>query len=209
MGNKPRNISIILLLLTAMLPAQDITLGNIEIISTNKTKQKATKTTADIDVITSEDIRQNGYTSIVDALSNSLGINISQNGGVGQKSSFFLRGMDSGKILVLVDGMRLNDPSTTNNTSLIEFLPISNVEQIEIIRGGSSSVWGANASAGVINIITKKALKDGLSGSIGVEGGSHGTKGSDLSLFYKNGKLNAKLLGSYLDTNGISVPIKI
>jgi vitamin B12 transporter len=204
MGNKPRNISIILLLLTAILPAQDITLGNIEIISTNKTKQKATKTTADIDVITSEDIRQNGYISIVDALSKATGINVSQNGGIGQKSSFFLRGMDSGKILVLVDGMRLNDPSTTNNTSLIEFLPISNVEQIEIIRGGSSSVWGANASAGVINIITKKALKDGVSGSIEVEGGSHGTKGSDLSLFYKNGKINAKLLGSYLDTNGIS-----
>lgn len=204
MGTKPRDISIILLLLAAILPAQDITLGNIEITSTNKTKQKATETTADIDVITSEDIRQNGYISIVDALSNSSGINISQNGGIGQKSSFFLRGMDSGKILVLVDGMRLNDPSTTNNTSLIEFLPISNFEQIETIRGGSSSVWGANASAGVINIITKKALKDGVSGSIGVEGGSHGTKGSDLSLFYKNGKLNAKLLSSYLDTNGIS-----
>ncbi|MBN2767527.1 MAG: TonB-dependent receptor [Campylobacterales bacterium] len=199
--------NIVLLSLVAigtLLSANSESLGDIEIISTNKTKQKATKTTSNIDVITSEDIRQNGYSSVVDALSKSTGINISQNGGLGQKSSFFLRGMDSGKILVLVDGMRLNDPSTTNNTSLIEFLPISNVEQIEIIRGGSSSVWGANASAGVINIITKKAAKDGVSGSIGVEGGSHGTKGSDLSLFYKTGKFNAKLLGSYFDTNGIS-----
>ncbi|MDD5548691.1 MAG: TonB-dependent receptor [Sulfurovaceae bacterium] len=199
--------NIILLSLVAiqtLLFSNSESLGEIEVISTNKTKQKVTKTTSNIDVITSEDIKQNGYISVVDALSSTLGINISQNGGAGQKSSFFLRGMDSGKILVLVDGMRLNDPSTTNNTSMIEYLPISNVEQIEVIRGGSSSVWGANASAGVINIITKKALKDGVSGSVGLEGGSHGTKGSDLSLFYKNGKLNAKLLSSIFDTNGIS-----
>ncbi len=187
-----------------LLFANSDSLGEIEVISVNKTKQKASQSTSNIDVITNEDIRQNGYTSVVEALSRSLGINISQNGGIGQKSSFFLRGMDSGKILVLVDGMRLNDPSTTNSTSMIEFLPISNVEQIEIIRGGSSSVWGANASAGVVNIITKEALKDGVSGSVGINGGSHQTKGSDVSLFYKNGKLNAKLLGSILDTNGIS-----
>ncbi len=180
-------------------------LGEIEVISTNKTKQKASQSTSNIEVITSEEIRQNGYSSIVDALSNTLGVNISQNGGVGQKSSFFLRGMDSGKILVLVDGMRLNDPSTTNNTSMIEFLPISNIEQIEIIRGGSSSIWGANASAGVINIITKNSTTDGVNGSVGINSGSHGTKGSDVSLFYKNDKLNTKLIGSIFDTNGISV----
>ncbi|MBD3831298.1 MAG: TonB-dependent receptor, partial [Arcobacter sp.] len=147
-------------------------MGEIEVTTTNKTKQKVSKTTSNISVVTSEEIRQNGYTSVVEALSGTLGINISQNGAIGQKSSFFLRGMDSGKILVLVDGMRLNDPSTTNNTAMIEFLPISNVEQIEIIRGGNSSVWGANASAGVINIITKEALKNGVSGSVGINGGS-------------------------------------
>jgi len=197
------------ILLLSVIAAQTLlvaseSLGEIEVTTTNKTKQKVSKTTSNISVITSEEIRQNGYTSVVEALSGALGINISQNGSIGQKSSFFLRGMDSGKILVLVDGMRLNDPSTTNNTAMIEFLPISNVEQIEIIRGGSSSVWGANASAGVINIITKNSTKDGVSGSVGINGGSHQTKGSDVSLFYKTGKLNAKLLGSILDTDGIS-----
>lgn len=199
--------NIVLLSLVAigtLLSANSESLGEIDVISTNKTKQKASQSTSNIEVITSEEIRQNGYSSIVDALSNTLGVNISQNGGMGQKSSFFLRGMDSGKILVLVDGMRLNDPSTTNNTTMIEFLPISNVEQIEIIRGGSSSVWGANASAGVINIITKNSTTDGVNGSVGLKGGSHGTKGGDVSLFYKNGKLNTKLIGSIFDTNGIS-----
>lgn len=200
-----KNILLLSLVTIQTLIFADVeSLGEIDVISTNKTKQKASQSTSNIEVITSEEIRQNSYSSIVDALSNTLGVNISQNGGMGQKSSFFLRGMDSGKILVLVDGMRLNDPSTTNNTTMIEFLPISNVEQIEIIRGGSSSIWGANASAGVINIITKNSTTDGINGSVGLKGGSHGTKGGDISLFYKNGKLNTKLIGSIFDTNGIS-----
>lgn len=196
--------SMVLIALLGTLNAQELTLEQIEVISTNKTTELAKNTTANIAVITSEEIEQNGYNSIGEAISGSTGINFAQNGGIGQKSSLFLRGMDSGKILILLDGMRLNDPSTTNNTAMLEFIPISNVEQIEIIRGGSSSIWGANASAGVINIITKNSKKDGISGSIGAKGGSHQTKGGDISLFYKNGKLNAKLLGSILDTDGIS-----
>ncbi len=201
---KKTRYSIALLTLLGVANAAEVTLDTIEVISPNKTKQEITKTTSNIDVITSEEINKNGYGSIGEAISGITGINFAQSGGLGQKSSFFMRGMDSGKILVLVDGMRINDPSTTNNTAMIEFLPISNVEQIEIIRGGSSSIWGANASAGVINIITKNSTKDGISGSIGVNGGSHQTKGGDATIFYKNGKLNAKLLGSIIDTDGIS-----
>ncbi len=202
--NKPTKYSIALLAILTLSNAGTTDLGEIEIVSANKTKQNIKKTTSNVTVITEDDIRQNGYMSVLDALSKSVGLNISQNGGIGQKSSFFMRGMDSGKILVLIDGMRLNDPSTTNSTSMIEFLPISNVEQIEIIRGGSSSVWGANASAGVINIITKNSTQEGLNGDVSLNYGSHKTKGTDLSLLFKEGKLNAKLLGSYLDTNGIS-----
>lgn len=182
----------------------EINLGEIEVISTNKTNHSALNTTSNIEVVTSDEIAQYGYLSIGDILSNQLGITLSQNGGLGQKSSLFLRGMDSGKVLILIDGMRLNDPSTTNNMAMIEFLPISNVESIEIMRGGSSSIWGANASAGVINIITKKETKKGVSGNIGINGGSHKTYGSDISLFYSDTKLNAKLMGSFLNTNGIS-----
>ncbi|MDD3775947.1 MAG: TonB-dependent receptor [Sulfurovaceae bacterium] len=202
--NKPTKYSIALLVILTLSNADTTDLGEIEIISANKTKQSIKKTTSNVTVITEEDIRQNGYASVPEALSTALGMNVSQNGGIGQKDSFFLRGLDSGKILVLVDGIRLNDPSTTNNTAMIEFLPISNIEQIEVIRGGSSSIWGANASAGVINIITKNGKKDGVSGSIGLNSGSHNTKGGKLSLFYKNDKLNAKLLSSYFDTDGIS-----
>ena len=87
-----KNILLLSLVTIQTLIFADVeSLGEIEVISTNKTKQKASQSTSNIDVITSGEIKQNGYTSIVDALSNTLGINISQNGGIGQKSSFFKR----------------------------------------------------------------------------------------------------------------------
>ena len=199
-----QKIATLTLVPLSILSSSGINLGDIEIVSSNKTKQNVTQTTSNITLITNEEIKQNGYLSVSEALASAMGVQHAQNGGLGQKSSFFIRGIDSGKVLVLVDGMRLNDPSTTNNMALIEFLPISNVEQIEIIKGGSSSIWGANASGGVINIITKKGKKEGLQGEVSLSGGSYQTKGADISLFYKNDRLQTQLIGSFIDTDGIS-----
>jgi vitamin B12 transporter len=201
---KTTKYSIVLIALLSTANAQEVALEEIEIVSSNKTTQLAKNTTANMTVITESEIAKNGYKSILDAISDSVGINIAQNGGLGQKSSFFMRGLDSSNIVVAIDGMRLNDPSTTNNTAMLEFIPISNVKQIEIIRGGSSSIWGANASAGVINIITKNSKKDGLNGDVGLAYGSHDTKSGDITLLHKSGKLSTKLLVSKLHTDGIS-----
>ena len=173
------------------------------VVSTNKTPQSIQDTTSNITVITADDIEENGYQTLSEAIQSVAGITVNNAGGLGQTTSFFLRGADSGKVLVLLDGMRLNDPSTTNGTALLESLTTSNIEQIEIIKGGSSSIWGSNASAGVINIITKKA-KDGLHGSLALRYGSYTTKGADADLMYKDEKVTAKILASYLKTDGFS-----
>jgi len=156
-----------------------------------------------MEVITAEEIEEKGYQTVAQAISTISGIQVSQSGGLGQPSSFFVRGMDSGSVLVLIDGMRLNDPSTTNGTALLDALTTSNIEQIEIIKGGSSSIWGSNASAGVINIITKEP-KEGLHGSLGLSYGSYNTRGVDADLAYKDEKITAQVLGSYLKTDGFS-----
>ena len=74
----------------------------------------------------------------------------------------FLRGMDSSKTLVLIDGIRLNDTTSINGADFEHFM-INDIERIEVIKGAQSSIWGADASAGVVNIITKSA-KDGTHG---------------------------------------------
>lgn len=181
----------------------DETLEPITIVSSNKTTQSIQNTTSNVTVITDEDIEEKGYQTVAQAINTVAGISVTNSGGLGQQTSFFVRGADSGKVLVLLDGMRLNDPSTTNGTALLDSLTTSNIQQIEIIKGGTSSIWGSNASAGVINIITKEA-KDGVHGSLGVSYGSYATKGADAQLSYKDEKLTAQVLASMLKTDGFS-----
>lgn len=178
-------------------------LKEITVISTNKTPTSLQNTTANITVITEEDIEEHGFQTVAQAINTVAGISVTHSGGLGQQTSFFVRGADSGKVLVLLDGMRLNDPSTTNGTALLDSLTTNNIKQIEIVKGASGSTWGSNASAGVINIITKEA-QDGVHGYVGLSYGSYATKGTEAQLSYKDEKFTAQVLASYLDTEGFS-----
>ena len=181
----------------------DTTLEDITVVSTNKVPTSIQNTTANITVITASDIKEHGYQTVAQAINTVAGVSVTHSGGLGQQTSFFVRGADSGKVLVLLDGMRLNDPSTTNGTALLDSLTTDNIAQIEIVKGGSGSIWGTNASAGVINIITKNA-KSGVHGTLGLSYGSYATKGADLALSYKDKKLTAQVLASYLDSDSFS-----
>ncbi len=181
----------------------DETLEPINIISANKTVQSIQNTTSNVAVITAEDIEERGYTTVAEAINHISGITVSRNGGIGQLTSIFMRGFDSGKVLILLDGMRLNDPSTPDGRALLDGITTNNIQQIEIVKGGMSSIWGSNASAGIINIITKEA-KEGVHGTLGLSYGSYNTKGTEAQLSYKDEKLTAQVLASYLDTDGFS-----
>ena len=183
--------------------AEEVTLAPIDVISTNKTEQSIEDTTSNVTVITSEEINDNGYQTVSQAISAVSGIQVTNLGGLGQPTSFFVRGQDSGKVLVLLDGMRLNDPSTTNGTALLDALTTNNIGQIEIVKGGVSSIWGSNASAGVINIITKEP-KEGTHGSVALSYGSYNTRSIDADIGYKSEKLTAQVLAGYLKTDGFS-----
>ena len=89
----------------------------------------------------------------------------------------------------MVDGVRYNDPSNTSGASF-DHLLVGDIEKIEIIKGAQSGVWGADAAAGVINVVTKKA-ESGTHGSVGLEAGSYGHKGATTSLSHKDEKFDA------------------
>ncbi len=175
----------------------------ITVVSTNKTEHSIQNTTSSVEVITAEELEERGYQTVSEAINTIAGISVANSGGLGQQTTFFVRGADSGKVLVLLDGMRLNDPSTTDGRALLDSLTTANIEQIEIIKGGTSSIWGSNASAGVINIITKTP-KTGVHGSIAASYGSYNTRGVDANIGYKDEKLTAQFLGSLLKTDGFS-----
>ncbi len=177
---------------------------NLTITTSNQGAEAIKNTTADISVLTAADLEESGDQTVAQAISRVAGISVTNNGGFGQPSSIFMRGQSAGNVLILLDGMRLNDPSSTDGRAMIENLMIENIAQIEIVKGGSSSIWGGNASAGVINIITKSVKQKGFHGNAQVNGGTYNTKGANASLSYGGEKVTAQILASYLDSDSFS-----
>lgn len=110
-------------------------------------------------VITAADIAAAQSTYLSDLLRQVPGFTISQSGGPGTQTQLRVRGSEANHVLVLVDGVRVNDP-TAGDEFLFNYALLDNVERIEVIRGPQSAIWGTDAVAAVINIITKSAEQD-------------------------------------------------
>ncbi|WP_418186637.1 TonB-dependent receptor plug domain-containing protein [Aliarcobacter lanthieri] len=203
MKNKISTSLVASFLLATNLYSQQTTLDEITIISATKSEQKLKDTTSNIDVITAEDIESRKFKTVAEALNSLAGISFSSNGGIGQTSFIYLRGMDANRTLVLIDGVRYNDITTPKGSANIEHLMINDIDRIEVIKGAQSSIWGAEASAGVINIITKSA-KNGTHGNASFEYGRYDTTIAKANISHKNENFDAKLGVTRVDTNGFS-----
>ncbi|QNM87213.1 TonB-dependent receptor plug domain-containing protein [Aliarcobacter cryaerophilus] len=202
---KKINVSLVasFLIATNLYSQQTSSLDEITISSATKSEEKLKNVTANVDVITAEDIESRKFKTVIDALNSLSGVSISSNGGIGQTSSVYLRGMDSKRTLVLIDGVRYNDITTPNGAANFEHLMINDIERIEVIKGAQSSIWGADASAGVINIITKSA-QDGTHGNATIEYGRYNSKTAKANISHKNENFDAKLSATRVDTDGFS-----
>jgi vitamin B12 transporter len=109
---------------------------------------------AGITVIDRQTIEQRGYTTLVDALSAVPGLHIVQSGGPGANASVFIRGTNSNQVLVLVNGVPVNDPSDPGGAFNFGVDTLADVQRIEVIRGPMSGLYGSGAVGGVINVIT-------------------------------------------------------
>ncbi len=112
---------------------------------------------ASVTVITREDIEERGYRTLADALVSVPGVRLVQTGGIGQQASAFVRGAASRQVLVLLDGVPLNDPSEPNGAFNFGNELLGDIERIEVVRGPASSLYGSGAVGGVINMITRRA----------------------------------------------------
>ncbi len=192
---------VVLSLVVSALLAENTKLDDI-VVSATKVSQKIEDTTASAQVITRDEIRQRGYISVVDAINSLAGVGFTQDGGIGGLTKLYVRGVGGGRVLVLVNGVRFQDPSSKYGADFSRLM-LSNVEQIELISGAQSGVWGADASAGVINIITTQA-QEGFSSGVNLQYGSYNTK--ELGAFgsYKDKKYSAKLSVTQYQTDGYS-----
>ncbi len=182
----------------------DVDLGMLTVYSATKSEQSIKDVTSNVEVITSTELEERHYTNVAEALNSIAGINITSNGGIGQGSFVRIDGMHYSTTLVLIDGVRYND--ITNGSAFLENILVSNIKQIEITKGAQSGIWGADASGGVINIITKDT-KDGLNGSVNTEYGSFNTKKYGASVSHKNTNYYVKLNAQKITSNGFSAQV--
>lgn len=133
--------------------AQEMTLDPV-VVTASRTAQTADETLAPVTVITREQIERQQPLSVIELLRGQPGITMTNNGGLGKKSSLFLRGTKSDHVLVLVDGIKVG--SATDGAFTWQDLPPEQIERIEIVRGPRSALYGSEAVGGVIQIFTRR-----------------------------------------------------
>jgi len=147
-------------------------LMNIEVTSVSKRLEKMSQAASAIYVITNEDIRRSGATTIPDLLRTVPGLEVASiDASKWAITSRGFNGRFANKLLVLIDGMSVYTPQFSGVYWETRDVPLEDIERIEVIRGPGATLWGANAVNGVINIITKKASET-QGGSMTAGGGS-------------------------------------
>lgn len=121
-------------------------------------------------VLEGDELRLRGLTGVAEALSEVPGLAIVQSGSYGSSTSAFLRGAESDHVKVLVDGVEMNQPGGAFDFS---GLSLADVERIEVVRGPASALYGSDAMAGVIQIITRRG-RGPFHASLSSGGGSYG-----------------------------------
>lgn len=124
------------------------------VVTASRQSQPISDVLADMTVIGPDEVARAGVDSLVELLQRQPGVEIVQNGGPASVSGVYLRGANRGQTLVLIDGIRFS--SATVGATTLEAIPLDQVERIEILRGPASSLYGADAIGGVIQIFTKK-----------------------------------------------------
>ncbi len=160
--------------------AQDTTsiktnsLDQVVVTATRSPKRKA-EIGKVVRVITSEQLERSQGRNLPEVLNNVAGITYSgaNNAFSNNATSLFLRGASAGNTLILIDGIPVNDAQSISNEYDLKSIAIDQIERVEILKGGNSTLYGSDAVAGVINVITKKPSKEALNANILLSAGSY------------------------------------
>jgi|LakMenEpi03Aug12_release.lakeMendotaPanAssembly.Ray.scaffolds.fasta_scaffold31684_2 vitamin B12 transporter len=176
------------------------------IVTANKQEQKQSTTGKVISVIGKNQLEKSAGKTIAQVLNETVGVTI--NGAynnTGTNQTVYMRGAASGRTLILLDGIPVNDPSTINNEFDLNFISLNDVERIEVCKGAQSTIYGSDAIAGVINIITQKQnIAKPINIKAAIVAGSFNTLKHNLQLYGKSNHLTYTLRNSMIKTSGFS-----
>ena len=176
------------------------------VVTANKQEQKQSTTGKVITVIGPAELSKSAGKSLGQVLNETVGLTI--NGALnnaGTNQTVFMRGANSGRTLILMDGIPVYDPSQIGNEFDLNLFSINDVERIEVCRGAQSTVYGSDAVAGVINIITvKQNVNKPVNIKATLTGGNLNSFKSNLQVYGKWKKLSYTIRNASINTNGFS-----
>jgi vitamin B12 transporter len=173
------------------------------VVSATRTNTPSIELASSVTVIDSAEIERREKNTVLNLLQTEYGLSFTQQGSFGSLASVFTRGAGTGQTLILVDGIEVNMPNDPSGTFDFGNLPIDNIERIEILRGPQSTLYGSDALAGVINIISKKGV--GRTGIfLSTEGGSYNSYKGLAGINGSYNFLNYSLTLSRAKTDGFS-----
>ena len=188
--------------LTSPAAAQTPALPDL-VITATRTALEPARAGSSITIIKSEEIAKTGSSGVVDVLRGLAGLDIQQTGGVGASTSVSLRGAYDGQTLVMIDGIRIGDPSSTAGQADLGQITTNDIARIEVLRGPQSALYGSDALGGVINIITKTGKRE-TKREVLLEAGSYGTLHSRGSISGGDDKLSYAFSIDALHSDGFA-----
>ena len=173
------------------------------VVTADRTSEPIGSTGSAISVVSSQTIATANPGSLVDALRTVPGLDITETGGPGSTTNVRLRGANTGQTLVMIDGIRINDPTAASGDFDFSMFAPSAIERIEVLKGPQSALYGSNAMGGVINIITKKGSGPAQF-NVRTEAGSYGTLATTGSMVGSQGPWSYAVTGGGEHSNGFS-----
>ncbi len=181
--------------------SSDTSLDEVVVVA-NRAPEPLSKVGNSVTVLDQQTIQDSQKVDVSSLLATTPGITFVRNGGPGTSTSVYVRGADSDHTIVLIDGVVLNDPSSTGGNFDFGNLLVGDISRIEILRGGQSTLYGSQAIGGVINIITAEP-EPGFNASAAAEGGSLGTALAKAAIGEKADNWSFRLGATYYATDSV------
>lgn len=173
------------------------------VVTANRSAQEIDKVGPSVTVLTQAALEAAQATAVPDVLATTPGISFTRNGGVGNVANINIRGAEGYHTVLLIDGVKMNDPSTTQGGVNFSNVLVGDVGRIEVLRGAQSTLWGSQAIGGVINIITAEPT-EAFQGNLSAEVGARGTQYYRGAVGGSNERLSWRFAANRYETEGLS-----
>jgi vitamin B12 transporter len=200
----PTLLGLAVLAFSAARAAEPATSLDEIVVTATRSAQPRALTGESVTLLDAEDVSTLQSVGLGDVLQLTPGLTVVRNGGPGQPSAIGLRGALAGQTLLLIDGIRLNDPSATDGAAMLSDVLLNNVERVEVLRGPQSTLYGSEAIGGVVNVMSVRGGEKPFAPSALLEAGSLGSWRLALAARGSSGALDYGAGLGALHTNAVS-----